>query len=43
MCVYVSRWDRVRPPLVELSAEARRPLLDRLQRLKFSMPGLGAR
>ena len=33
-------WERVRPPLVELSAEEKAGLLAELERLGFEMPGL---
>jgi 4-hydroxy-tetrahydrodipicolinate synthase len=33
-------WERVRPPLVELSAEERSGLLAKLEKLGFEMPGL---
>ncbi len=35
-------WNRLRPPLVELSAEQARGLLDGLRERGFAMPGLGA-
>jgi hypothetical protein len=35
------RWERVRPPLIELEADEKNVLLQRLTQVKFKMPGLG--
>ena len=35
-----AEWERVRPPLVELSAAEKSSLLAELQKLDFEMPGL---
>ena len=36
-------WARVRPPLVELSAEQSGALISELEQRDFAMPGLDAR
>jgi 4-hydroxy-tetrahydrodipicolinate synthase len=36
-------WNRLRPPLVELTAEQQRAMLEGLERFNFAMPGLAAK
>jgi 4-hydroxy-tetrahydrodipicolinate synthase len=35
-----AEWLRVRPPLLQLSADQQAKLLSELQKMNFSMPGL---